>query len=140
MTLVELLVTMVLLVGGVIWGLYAQFLGLRLTAQAHTALLAVRGVQEYYLEYIRNLPFDQIGGGPGPVLGGPFTIPTTAAPAFGNLPGSQGSYWVQADDGLPMESTNLKRITVRVEWEDPDGRDRLSDLSTTVGRGGLTGN
>ncbi len=140
MTFFELLIMIVLLTGGIIWGLYANFLGLRVVAQSHTALLAVKGVQEYYLEYIRSLSFDQIGGPGSPAsLGGPFTITSTGAsstwgaPAFGDLPGGQGWYWVQ-----PGDDSNMKRVTVHVRWTDPDGRIRDSDLSTTISRSGLT--
>ena len=126
-TLLEMLIAVLLVTVGVSWALQANVTSLRLAAQAHTALLAVKGVQEYSLEFLRSRPFNDatlVVGGPWP-----FTTPTLTA---GDLPGGNVQYWVD------LVSPNLKRVTVQVNWTDPDGRARSSAVSTLISCGGLT--
>ena len=108
---------------GIAWSLQANVMGLKTAAQAHTELLAIKGVQEYWLELLRSTPYDTLA----PQTEFPFTTPSLP-----ELPGGEAHYWVEPA-GL-----NLKQVTVRVKWKDPAGHDRTSVVSTLIGKSGLT--
>lgn len=127
-TLLEMLVMILLLVSGAAWGLQANFTGLKLAAQTHSAFLAVKGVQEYYQEYLQGLGYS----GLALCASCPFQAPALPS-SGGTLLNGSGLYWVE--DVSPVSAPDtLKRVTVQVTWTDPDGRLRTAVASTLISK------
>ena len=113
------------------------WLAMRLVTQAHNSLLAVKGVQEYQLEWLRSVSFDDPAFLDVRTHISPDDFLTPALdPNSGveQLPGGWAQYTVQLEGADP----DLKKVTMEVRWTDPDGRQRSSVLSTLISRDGLT--
>ena len=129
-TLLEVLVSLLLFVGGIAWMLQTSVAALRAASASYDELLAIKGVQQYQLELLRSLSFTDPLLNVNAPAGNGFSTPTLDA---GALRGGSGWYWVE------LESANLKRVTVRVLWTDSVGRTRSSVMSTLISQGGLGG-
>ena len=133
-TLLEVLLVVLLLSGGIAWALQVTVSNLKVAGQTHNTLLAVRGVQEYQLELLRSWDFATVAtkdtGAWIPLTG------ADAPPALGNLTNGQAQYRVDPEPS--SGNANLKRVTIQVQWTDPDGRARSSVVTTYIGNNGLT--
>ena len=125
-TLPEILVALLLLTSGIAWLFQANVIALRGVTDSYYELLAVKGVQQYQLEFLRSLPFAD------PLLnvqmGTPFSTPTMTD---GDLPAGAGFY------SVALVNPQLKQVTVEVRWMDIGGRQRSAIASTLIGQAGL---
>ena len=126
-TLLEVLLAILLLSVGIAVVLQFCWVNLRLAQLSYTNLVAIKGVQEYELEYLRSLTFND------PALNVatnvPFTTPAlNATPNVDQLPNGSATYTVQLEGGDP----NLKRVTVTVNWTDQNQRARSAVASTLI--------
>ena len=133
-TLLEVLLAIMVIAVGVIGGLQATLANLRLADQTQSTLLAVRGVQEYTLEWLRSLDVNAPELSTSPAEHSSIPTPPGPPPALAALPGSNVRYWVEQEGGNP----NLKKVTVEVLWSDPDTRSRSAVVTTLIGNNGLT--
>ena len=132
-TLLELLITVLIAAAAIAGTMQGVVSSLRLASETHTRLLAIKGVQEYYLEYLRSLPFDHQDLAFGFRTG---VITPALDPASGTdqLPDGRAQYWVDPDQG----SQRLKRVTIQVDWTDAGGHGHSSVVSTLISCHGLT--
>ncbi len=143
-TLIEALLVTVLFVVGTVSALQASFMGTRMVESTYDELLAIKGVQEYYLEYFKSLDFDDnpLGRLNPTILPKAFplqqnqTILTYSQnQTFPNLipSGITGSYSVT--DISPASAPNtLKQVTVTVNWTDGNGRPRSSSATIQLSK------
>jgi len=137
-TVLELLLALFFLTGGIAWILQANFMSLRKAQETHVRFLLTKGVLEYHLEYLRRQAFD--GGALAAQVGTalteatvPMLNPAVSAEVAAAAP--VATYTVQNLDGPPV---NLKRATATVNWTDPAGRARTDTLTSQITRSGLT--
>ncbi len=127
-TLLEVLLTILLVAVGTMVALQGMWSNLRLARQSHTTLVAIKGVQEYQLELLRSRPYTDSSLNPGTYA---FTAPPLdSTSGVDQLPSGSAQYIVALEGGDP----NLKRLTVTVGWTDPDGRIRSSSVSTLISK------
>ena len=139
-TLLEFLLAVLMLAGGISWLLYADFLSIRSAKENLLHFQITKGVLEYQLEVLRGLPFNDPALNVGPPV--PFTSPimdppSVDDPAYGIYNSIQwaaptASYTVQAI------TPELKQVVVTVVWTDPLQRQRTDRLSTLISKSGLT--
>ncbi len=129
-TLLEALVVILMVAAGIAAVLQTVSVSLRLAQQSHRAFIAAKGVQEYQLEGLRSLTFNNaaphVGTSTTPAN---FTTPALDAVSdVDKLPGGSAQYTVSLEGG----SADLKRVTMTVTWTDADGRTRPSTASTLI--------
>ena len=128
-TLLEMLLAILLLSSGIAVVLQLCWTNVRLTAQSYTSLLAIKGIQEYQLEYLHSVGFDDPALNVATDVS--FTTPAlNATPNVDQLPGGSATYTVQPEGGDP----NLKRVTVTVNWTDQSNRSRSAVVSTLISK------
>lgn len=134
-TLVEFLITAVVLGGATYWLSHTNFNSLRSAQEARLRFLITKGVLEYELEHLRAQPFATLAPvgftdvGAAPSVTPPMTTGITAVTevvAAVSCGGCSVTYSVQ-------ETTpNIRLVTVRVVWVDPSQRRRTNFLNTMV--------
>ena len=134
-SLVEVHVALLIFSVGITATLQTSWWTFQSSMQQHSALLAVKGVQEYYMEYLRSLTFDNlvVTAGNAAFTGAPPLDSSAPYASVDKLPGGSGIFSIQPEAG-----GNRKRITITVSWTDPRGRTSTSTVSTVVTRDGLT--
>lgn len=139
-SLIDVLVAVVILLGAVLWLLYADFLAQRAMQDVHVNTLITKGIVEYTLETARDQSFDAIaaltGASPFPIDPSfcPMMDPTVSPRVVGAV--TQAQITVTWAD--PPTNANLVEFTVSVNWMDSSGHIRNNSASTQISRGGLT--
>ena len=138
-TLLEFLLTVLMISGGIAWLLYADFLSLRSTRTIFTKFQVTKGILEYQLEVLRGLSFDDSKLSVGP----PVNI-LTSDPIISmlnpNLPpiDSLLSVVVAATYTVEAVTPEVKKIVISATWNDSFGRQHTDTLSTLISKSGLT--
>ena len=136
-TLLEVLVSALMLTIAIAGILQATVMSLRMAQHTHATLLAVKGAQDYQLETIRSWTFGTLHNKSHQTWNG-FPLPASLTQA---LPGVQGSYFIQNEPPASSygsgATATMEKVTIRVQWTDATGA-RSSTVSTLIGSAGLT--
>ena len=135
LSLLEVLLVVLLISGGLVWILNANYLNIRTAREAHLRFFITKGVLECELEALRGLDFDDAALSIGTHT--PFSTPiiTPPTPPLGAFIAEVATaitdrrYLVAWDDA---PTNRRKRITVQVTWTDPFGHTRTNTLTTLI--------
>ncbi len=130
-TMLELLLAILLFSIGIAAALQITVMSLRMAQQTFLELQAIKGIQEYYVEYLRSLNFADTrlnqtafkNCDPQPAHISSRSLEPTLGPA-----GASCTYRVQD------LSADLKLITVQVGWTDASNRARTLSATTEIAR------
>ena len=134
-SLLEVLLGILLFVGGISWVLQATVMSFKLAQQSHNELLAAKGVLEYCLEDLRSRNFSTFTDGTQPCSTPAINL--ASCPDCDQLQGGTATYSI-INEGTGVNASELKRVTITVTWKDPGDRLRSSTLVSFLSNSGLT--
>lgn len=135
-SLLEFLLAVAFFSTVVAWVLYINVTSLRTIQEIERRFYIEKGVVEYQLEVLRAQSFDTLSTAPI-VGGGNFLTPVLDSSDlnYSSALASAVTSWVYT---VTSPSSNMKQVTVTVQWTDPFQHPRTSVGTTLIGKFGLT--
>ncbi len=151
-TLIEVLLTLLILLTATVSVFYTSFLSLRMAQNIFWQFIVTKGVLEYKLEALRSVDFNNpaltpagwvncLTNDPPPMVNPADGVMNPALEPDGTGRALQNMVTTCRYQVTSVSSSNskLKNIVVEVQWTDPDGRTtRLASAGTVIGKSGLT--